>query len=384
MNPHDIFGNDYNTFCEIDPFNPQNTVEGYISRKPNEYYGALIITKINDKDVPEQLIRGSPKIHYPFDSLQDGTRRYKFPVVRDIEIYVKLDGSNVVSYLYTDGDKEFMTHKLRLRPFMANSRFGNFLDMWNEVATKYFETIRGVMKSWHCNLSWEIYGIKNMHLIVYENALDIALLFGVTNTGRILSPTDLGLARRDDYSSSGLFPLVSRLDVIDRDYAQHYERIQNELEAKLKKIEGEEHYTGIEGTVWYCHYPDSRCIQVKNKPKSVEDIHFAAGEGALSKASVLATCWNSLENQDIVTVEFVKQLLLEEFEEKAIEANADLIEKCVNLVNAEMEFRQKVLNEYRKLGMNILLNKKEVMRSLSDKFAKNQMKKVYSLIMAYS
>lgn len=382
MNPHDLFGNDYNEFCEVDPFNPQNTVEGFISRKPNEYYGALIITKINDKTVPEQLIFGSPKMHYPFDSLQDGTRRYKFPVVKDIEVYEKIDGSNVVSYLYTDGDSEFMTHKLRLRPFMANSRFGNFLDMWNEVATKYFETIREMIKSWHCNISWEIYGGRNTHLIVYKNALDIALLFGVTNTGRILSPTDLGLAKRDNYSNLGLLPLVSRLDNIDHDYINNYERIQKELDAKLQKIEGEEHYIGTEGTVWYLHFLDGQCLQIKCKPETVEAIHFATG--GLSKNTIIATCWNAFENVDTLTLDFVKQLLLEEYAADKIEANAELIQKCIDLVSSEMEFRQKVLTEYRNLGMNVLLNKREVMRVLSEKFNKNKMRKVYSLIIAYS
>jgi hypothetical protein len=42
-----------------------------------------------------------------------------------------------------------------------------------------------------------------------------------------------------------------------------------------------------------------------------------------------------------------------------------------------------VLREYKKLGMNIITHKQEVMRALSGKFPKNQMKKVYSLISAY-
>jgi len=382
MNPHDLFGSDYNTFCEIDPFNPQNEVEGFISRKPNEYYGALIITKINDKDVPEQLIMAAPKMHYPFDSLQDGTRRYKFPTVKDIEIFEKVDGTSVVSYLYTDGVNEFMTHKLRLRPFMANSRFGSFLDMWQEVAKKHYESIKQVMKKHNCNLAFELFGARNMHLIVYKNALDIALLFGVTNTGRILSPTDLVMATKVGYIILGDLPLVSRMAVIDKDYIWNYEETQRRLEMGLSKVEGEEHYTGIEGTVFYLHFPDSRCLQIKCKPASVEAIHFATG--GLSKNTIIATCWNAYENVDVLTIEFVKQLLLEEYAADKIEANTELIQKCIALVTNEMEFRQKVLEEYRKLGMNILLNKREVMRLLSTQFAKSQMKKVYSLVIAYA
>jgi len=373
MNPHDLFGNDFNAFSEIDPFNPQNTVEGFISRKPNEYYGALILTKINGQDT-EQLILGVPKIHYPFDSLQDGTRRYKFPIVKDIEIYEKLDGTSVVSYVYTNGSSEFLTHKLRLRPFMANSKFGNFLDMWREIASNYFSTILCLINKHNCNLAFEMYGSRNTHLILYKNALDLALLFGVSHSGRILSPTDLGITNE--------LPVVPKLYEIDRDYVKHYEAIQQELESKLHKVENEEQYTGIEGTVWYLGLLEGRRLQIKCKPTSVEAIHFATG--GLSKNTIIATCWNAFENVDTLTLEFVKQLLLEEYDADKIEANIELIQKCMDLVTNEMEFRQQVLSEYKKLGINVLLNKQEVMRSLSERFDKNKMRKVYALIVAYS
>lgn len=44
LTPKELFGNDYSEFSEVDLFNPQNTVTGFISRKSNEYYGALILT----------------------------------------------------------------------------------------------------------------------------------------------------------------------------------------------------------------------------------------------------------------------------------------------------------------------------------------------------
>jgi len=383
MNPHDLFGSDYNAFCERDPFNPQNEVEGFISRKPNEYYGALIITKINGKDVPEQLIMGSPKIHYPFDSLQDGTRRYKFPVVRDIEIYEKLDGTNVLAYSYTDDLNLFYSFKTRLRPFLGSSKFGDFQSMWNEVGMPYLDNIKRVIRSNNCNLSFEVYGARNPHLLMYKNPLDIALLFGVTNTGTILSPTALGLAHRETYVPLDKLPLVARFKVIDKDYVWNYESIQKELEAKLQKEE-EGYYSGVEGTVWYLITIDGQCIQFKCKPETIEAIHFSAGAGGLSKNVIVATCWNAFENMESPTVEFVKTLLIEEFAPEIVEAKHYLVEKSLAFVLSEMEFRLKILDEYRKLDMNILLNKKEVMRSLSDKFAKNQMKKVYSLIVAYS
>ncbi len=117
VTPKELFGNDYSEFTEIDPFNPQNEVFGYISRKSTEYYGALIITKVNGKELLPQLIMGTPKMHYPFDSREDGTRNYHFPIAKNIEIYEKLDGTNILAYFYSDGEFRYLTYKTRLRPF---------------------------------------------------------------------------------------------------------------------------------------------------------------------------------------------------------------------------------------------------------------------------
>jgi len=368
VEPKDLFGNDYQEFCEIDPFN-HNEVEGFISRKATEYYGALIITRVNGKSVTPQLIMATPKMHYPFVARANGTRNYIFPTVRNIEIYEKLDGTNVLSYFYTDGVNRYLTYKTRLRPFLSSGRFGDFYNMWIEVARDYFPMIKKTMEKHNCNLSFELYGCRNPHLIVYPNSLDIALLFGVTNEGRILSPTDI--------KGSGL-PEVTKLKDVDSDYIYNYELLRAELQTTLKQQE-EGYYSGTEGAVWYLHFPDGKCIQMKCKPELVEAIHFSAGAG-LGKNIIIATCWNAFENTDSPTIEFIKQLLLEEFKPEIIEANHYLIERYLNYVMGEAEFRDKVMIEYQKTGMNILLNKADVMRRLSDKFPRDKMKRVYSII----
>ncbi len=370
VDPKELFGNNYQEFCEVDPFNPKNKVEGYISRKPNEFYGSLIITKINDRAVTPQLIMGSPKMHYPFSPREDGSRDYKFPIVKNIEIWEKIDGSNVVAYQYSDGDNQYTTFKLRLRPFMANSRFGKFLDMWKEVASDYFTEIEREMERSNCNLSFEIFGSRNPHLIIYKNSLNFALLFGVTNDGKILSPTEL---RNPD------LPIAVKIKSIDKDFVQNYEQLQIEFQDKLQQDE-EGYYSGMEGCVWYAHTPDGGCTQFKMKPEVIEAIHFSQGGAGLSKTVILATTWNALENTDSPTIEFVSQLLLEEFDAHAIEANEHLIGRCITFVIGEAEFRNKVSTEYKATGLNILLNKTDVMRQLSTKFERNQMKKVYSVI----
>ncbi len=47
----------------------------------------------------------------------------------------------------------------------------------------------------------------------------------------------------------------------------------------------------------------------------------------------------------------------------------------------EFEFKERVLDEYAKLGISIHVDKAGVMRALSQRFARNEMKKVYALIM---
>jgi len=370
INPKELFGKDYSEFSEVDPFNPQNEVSGYISRKPTELYGALIITKVNGEDVTPQLIYATPKMHYPFGVSDDGVRHYNFPVAKSIEIYEKLDGTNILSFFYNDGDTRFLSYKTRLRPFLSSGKFGNFLDMWREVASSYFVEIEREMHRSGCNLSFELFGSRNPHLVIYSNPLSFALLFGVTENGNILSPTRL---RNPD------LPVVNKIGIIDRDFTTQYEALQKDLESKLVKLE-DEYYQGMEGAVWYLHAIDGRTIQLKCKPETIETIHFSAGASGLSRNIIVATCWNAFENTDKITIELVKQLLSEEFDQAVIEAHHYLIERCMAEVTEQAEFRGKVLAEYNALGMNIVLNKSEVMRALSEKFPKNMMKKVYSVI----
>jgi len=388
MKPEDVFGKDYDTFFELDPFNSNNLVEGFISRKSNEYYGALIITKVNNKKVTPQLIMSSPKMHYPFTSRQDGSRNYLFPSAKEIEVYEKLDGTNVVSYSYTDGKDTYYTYKTRLRPFLKSGRFGDFLSMWKEIATPYMPAIKRLMTEKQCNLAFEMFGSRNPHLLMYKVPLTFSLLFGVTNTGRILSPSKLqytlgkGKMGMTD-KMIGNLPAAPLLETIDKDYVWNYERLQKEFQDNLK-IEDEGYYSGREGAVWYLHCIDDRCIQIKMKPEAIEAIHFSAGaKSGIGKNTVLATVYNSYENTDTPTVEFIKQLLIEEFKPEIVEANHYLIEKCVAFVAGEMNFRQDVLKEYKELGKSIILEKTEVMRALSLKFERNKMKKVYSIVKSF-
>jgi len=368
------FGSDYAEFCEVDPFNIHNEVSGVVCHKSTEFYGALYITKVNGVDCP-QLIMATPKMHYPFFSRDDGTRNYQFPSAKEIEIYTKLDGTNILAYFYSDAKgNRFLSYKTRLRPFLSSGKFGNFLEMWREIATPFFPSIRQVMIDARCNLSFEMYGARNPHLIAYSNPLDIALLFGVTNQGNILSPNDLG---------QNCLPKASLLSVVSKDYVWNYEELQRKLQGELSQEE-EGHYSGNEGAVWYLKTPDGRCIQYKCKPEMIEAIHFSAGAGGLSKNVILATCWNAFENEDSPSVGFIKTLLVEEFKPEIVEAHHYQIESCLEFVKKEQEFRSNVLEAYKSTGKSILLQKREVMKEIAPNFPREKMGKVYAVISSFA
>ena len=368
MIPEEVFGKNYSAFEELDPFN-NLTLKGFISRKPNQYYGALIITHVNSKPVKTQLIMGTPKMGYPFDR----TGKYNFPSVKYVEIFEKLDGTNILGFTYID-HKGFprISYKTRLRPTLSSSRFGNFLSMWKEMLVKYPD-IPNMIKKNKCNISFELYGFRNPHLLIYSTPLDAAILFGVTNSGNVISPTNLSI--------TGI-PIVPLWNIIDKDYVWNYEQLQKDIQSKLKKVE--EYYEGNEGAVWYLHLPDGKVTQIKAKPETIETIHFSAGGKGLNKEAIKATCWNALENTDTLTVEFIKELLLEEFDKRLVDMSTTTIEKSIAIVTSEMEFREKVLIAYEKTSLNINLNKREVMRKLSKQFERKQMKKVYSIISSFS
>jgi len=259
-------------------------------------------------------------------------------------------------------------------PFVnANSKFGNFYQMWNEVASSSFAEIKRCMIEYKCNMSFELYGSKNIHLVLYSTPLDYALLFGVTNSGNIFSPTKIDTQLHKT-------PL---LDEISSDYVWSYEQLQKKLNSSLKATE--EYYTGTEGAVWYLHHQDSRCLQIKCKPEIIEAIHFAAS-GGITKNIILTTCWNALENTDILTSEFIKELLAEEFTSVQIDKASYRIQECIEFVNDQLEFRNIVLSEYKKIGLNFLLDKAAVMRKFSEsgKVPKKMMQKVYTILTTYS
>lgn len=362
-----ILGKNVTDFNEVDPFN-DNRLEGVICHDNNEYYGSIFLERVNGKSCP-QLIMGSPKMHYPFDK----AGIYRFPPAHYIEVFEKLDGTNILAYRYTDGNSTYITYKTRLNPILKSGRFGDFLSMWREVLAEYGEGgIKWEMEQSECNLSFELYGSQNTILVRYKEPLTFRLLFGVRNNGQILSPTQL---HNPDV------PTLPILFTIDKSFQEKYLETREVLESKLK-VTDDGYFEGQEGTVWYCHLDNGMCVQIKCKPETIEAIHFASG-AHMGKNSILVTIWNALENTDNITHDLVATLLAEEYDQHEIEANRHLIDNCINTVTEELFFREKVLTIYKSIALDINTNKQEVMRAMTPHFTKNLMGKVYSIISNY-
>ena len=347
-----------------DPFNENLRLRGFLCQKPDHRYGALVITNVGEAEIP-QLILATPKLHYPFG--KDGS--FHFPPIKRLHVYEKLDGTNVFAYRYRDVEGQWrQTYKLRLAPTLRNSRWGAFLDMWRELLQSQ-PMIPRLVEANDCHMSFEIYGGRNTHLVVYERDLAVAVLFGVSRDASVVPLHKLKLL---DVPGAPLFGEIAA----GEDPVAKYAEIRAQMETRNRPTEDDK-LTGIEGTVWYVEEPDGRVTLWKCKPESVEAIHWALG---INKKAVIATCWNFLETSDDLRYETLLPLLAEDYEPRDIEAFRPHIDECIGHVKQDFEFKERVLAEYDRLGISIVNAKATVMRALARHFQRNEMKKVYSLI----
>ena len=365
-------------FEEIDPFNPQNTVKGFITTQQSFNYGSLFITHINGREC-EQIIPGTPKLKYPFN--KDG--RFKFPKTKRIKIYEKYDGTNICGYKYYDQytKENFVSYKTRLTPFLRNGKWNPFFDMWKEVLVKYPKILDWITNS-ESNFYFEMYGNRNTHLIQYKESLDVALLFtrerNVFNA-KIVPPSEVITE----------FPIARFVKDVssEKQHLLAHEYFENEYNANRRDIETrithneDETLTGEEGYVWYLLDEEYIWHQYKCKPPSVESIHWA--NGGLSGNTIKATALNVLEHQDEITVEATLELLKEEFDDATITKSYTYIGDIVAKTIEELYLRSTVVETYRKTNLNIKKDKNAVMRKMSEFYNKDQMRKVFYILKHY-
>lgn len=356
-------------FDTSDPFNDELRLEGFLCQRPDHRYGALALMRVAGESAP-QVIFATPKLHYPFG--KDGS--FHFPPIRRAMIYEKLDGTNVLAYRYRNADRRLRTtYKLRLAPVLRNSKWGNFLDYWKELLMTHPDIAR-LAEINDCNVSFEMFGARNAHLISYGNELSPAVLFGVRSAdGSVVAPFQLQTL---DVPTA---PLLAVLDG-DKDAVARYGELRAEMETRNHPAEDGK-LSGTEGAVWYVSEPNGRVSIWKCKPESVEAIHWAVG---INKVAVIATCWNALETSDALTYDTLLPLLLEEYQPDDIERFRMHIEAAMDEVNREFNFRHQVWEAYAELkakGLSLRADKRNVMRALSQRFRRDQMKRVFGALL---
>ena len=353
-------------FDVLDPFSGVR-LEGYLSLKPDHRYGALALLRVGEEDAPQRIL-ATPKLHYPFDR----SGAFHFPLVRKIDVFEKIDGTNVLAYPFIDAEnRRHITYKLRLHPVLRNGKWGHFLDMWREMLERYPQ-IPEIPVVNRCAVSFELFGYRNALLMLYETPLDCALLFGVEADGRYRSI--------DELDCRGV-PVPTHLGALKagEDPVAAYGRIRERLQAMIQSRDDEK-LSGYEGAVWYVTTTKMERVLFKCKPESVEAIHW---KGGVNKGAVMATCWNMMETEDALHYGKLERLLLEEYSQAEIDAFREHIDACMEAVGEELRFRDLVLAAYSNIGIKLTEDKTSVMRRLSGEFPRALMKKVYTLILRY-
>lgn len=353
-----------NPFEVEDPFNQRNIIKGFVSTESDYRYGTIAITHVNGKEA-YQIHFGSPKQRYPFGK----NGQFHFPKTKEVEVYEKLDGTNICAYNYFTKDRQFQTYKVRLFPVVRNSKFGDFLDMWKELLGRYPQ-ISKICEANKCNVSFEMYGSRNTHLVLYDLPLETALLFGVDNQAKIIQPSKLNVL---DLPVAKLLSKISSY----QELVAEYNKFKEDIEKKNIKNE-DETISGLEGVVWYLTDTGGRTTQFKCKPESIEQIHWAVG--AIDTNVIKATAHNVLETEDKITYDVTVRLLEEEFNEEQLKQSEERIRKIVGQLQEWYELQDNVLEVYSKLGISINNDKRAVMREMSNHFPKSLMKKVYIAI----
>lgn len=354
-------------FDELDSYNG-NQIAGFVSHQSDNRYGALIITKVNGIDVEPQIIYATPKLKYPFSTDGNtGERKYNYPKFKKIVVYEKLDGTNILAYSYKDANgNSFVTFKTRLTPVLKESKFGDFKGMWDKMLEKYQMNF-DVVKSGMFNLSFELFGSLNPHLINYDVELDTKLLFVVNELG--IAPASTVMLR------DCVLPAVAEINN-KSEFVEFYNKYREKAEKENTKLE-DGTINGTEGFVFYVLTEDNNWIMYKVKPESVEEIHWTSD--SIPYNVILATTWNAVENaRGLILPQDVVALLLEEFDEAVINKSTERINKAVWVVNNILSMRAKILSIFEENKLTSDMDKRTIMRIMSKEFKSNEMQTVYT------
>ena len=355
-----------NEFEVEDSFNDNNILKGYICRAPSRY-GQMVIYQVNEWKC-QQLIYTTPKIDYPFDL----NGKYHWPDCKQIKMYEKLDGTNILCYNYVYGYidkafKVFRSFKTRLTPTLKDQKFGMFKSMWTEYMKENDWVNKVIESNPQFNLSFELFGSRNPITINYEKPLEVNLLFGIDIFFGLIVPPSSLLLDGTNVKIPKFFDFGQYDDLTKR---------YNDFRETMSKSNKDSLIT--EGLVMYADIGDPSWKMFKCKPEEIEKIHWTAG-GKIPKLSLINTALNVFESNDSPEISDFMTLLQEEYSEDLLTKNTLKIQSIWNDVIKRIEFTNKVNEVFilaKQNGLDVTKDKNETMRFMSKYFDKSVMGKV--------
>ncbi|KAG2378678.1 hypothetical protein C9374_007826 [Naegleria lovaniensis] len=313
----------------VDPFNPSNTLKGFICRKDGPFGGSLFITHVNQVKLNEpQKIYGVPKLLYPYvdkknsDDLEEfegaeeivpkkkkvpGSCKYKSSFQTDDNIVAfaltnKWNGTNILFFKYYDNSGQmFVSAKTKGSATLSDTQFGDFFALTKEalfgknhsertldishppeVLHEFFK--RPEIQSISC----ELCGIKEPHLVKYDFDIALKPLFMQFKSGGNIEPI---IDPNDTHQQ--LFEFVNFADMchICKERQKHDFALNDEYRKKNNlEIRYEYNHFATEGAVLYILTKPNRLLGQYNfgndwigvsnrklykiKPKDIEEVHW--------------------------------------------------------------------------------------------------------------
>nr|URC17485.1 MAG: hypothetical protein [Lokiarchaeota virus Skoll Meg22_1214] len=357
---------------EVDPYNPQNFLDGYIERMK---YGEMVITAVNGEECL-QTIPTTPKLHYPFN--HEG--ELNFRGIEKVESYEKIDGTNILQYTYEDGNgKRYQSFKTRLTMFPSPE----FQLLLNKALNKH-PNIEKMPFLNNCNISYELYGYLNPITVIYEEDIDLKVLFGINDEKLILPPHVLKLI--DNLKAADLLHVYMNHE--NENYIKFYNDERMKFEEGLEKIDREQ-FKGKEGSVWYC-LKDGKYIMYKLKPPTIEEIHWKwfdekKGMTRIGKISIRNTLLNALEDLYVLDHDSCLEYLREEYSEKMIERYEDYIKDEIENINREKKHEREIIRIYEENDLDFINKRRETMNFFAKKYGskKPSITKIFNILKKY-
>ena len=247
-------------------------VTAWMSVERDHRLGALLIEAVNGEGTG-QFIYGMPKIHYPYrrDKEIDLENVTPDDIVlptgyERVLLRQKVDGTNVTWFALLDGKGEMVEIIPKTRQAVLNkpSEMHSVYDLLPDIYEMYPGILQAVCDT-KLNLSFECYGYRNPHSLVYEFPLQLSLIVAIDSQGRLRPWRELAaLAERYELHTPEVIFETDKPDV-----RAEWLRFRLELDERNRPDRLVD-----EGVVFTFCYPDTIQL-VKCKTRTLEEAHMA-------------------------------------------------------------------------------------------------------------